>query len=114
MFLRYPRIKVTNYNGNISYSLKFDIINNTANKLPNIIPKVQKIDNKRDIEYLISILNLGLCVAIENGVLNIEEAEAYLYSPYTMEQLEKLDVATVLIDIIHLGTELEDARKFTT
>lgn len=72
---------------------------------------MNKIDNKRDMEYLISILNLGLCVAIENGVLNIEEAEAYLYSPYTMEQLEKLDVAQELIDIIHLGTELEDLES---
>lgn len=70
-----------------------------------------KIADKREIEHLISILNLGLCVAIENGVLNIEEAEAYLYSPYTMEQLEKLDVAQELIDIIHLGTELEDLES---
>lgn len=70
-----------------------------------------KIADKIEIEHFISILNLGLCVAIENGVLSIEEAEAYLYSPYTMEQLEKLGVAQELIDIIHLGTELSDLES---
>jgi Protein of unknown function (DUF3969) len=65
---------------------------------------------KIEIERLLAILNLGICIAIENEVMSLEEAEFYLYSPYTLEQLQKMEVSQQLIDIIHLGTELEDIK----
>jgi hypothetical protein len=77
----------------------------------NPVEMIVKLEEKPDIERFVSIVNLGICTALENGVLTIEEAETYLYSPYTMEQLEKLDVAQELIDIVHLGTELEDIKS---
>jgi Protein of unknown function (DUF3969) len=77
----------------------------TSNKL------MIHLQEKQEIERLISIISLGLCTAIERGVLSLEEAESYLYSPYTMEQLEKLGVDRKLIDVVHLGTELEDIKS---
>lgn len=50
---------------------------------------VIKLQDKTEIERLISLINLGICAALEREVLSIEEAEYYLYSPYTMEQAEK-------------------------
>ena len=75
------------------------------------IKLVIQLEDKSEIERLISIVNLGICTALESGILSIEEAESYLYSPYTMEQLEKLGVAQKLIDVVHLGTELEDIKN---
>lgn len=72
---------------------------------------VIKVSGKVEIERLIAILNLGVCSALDNNVLSIEEAAAYLYSPYTMEQMKKLGLAQELIDTIHLGTELEDVES---
>ena len=73
--------------------------------------KIIQLDNKIEIERLICILNLGICAALNSGSLTIEEAETYLYSPYTMEQLEKLGVDQELIELIQLGTELEDVKS---
>ncbi len=70
-----------------------------------------KVEEKVEIEILVSIINLGICAAHKEGVISIEEAESYLYSPYSMEQLKKLGVEQELIDIIHLGTELEDVKS---
>ena len=72
---------------------------------------IVQLQDKPEIERLISIINLGICTALESGVLTLEEAESYLYSPYTIEQLEKLGVAQKLIDLVHLGTELEDIKS---
>ncbi|ELR99522.1 DUF3969 family protein [Gloeocapsa sp. PCC 73106] len=70
-----------------------------------------KLDDKKEIERLISILNLGICTGLKQRSLTISEAESYLYSPYTMEQLKKIGIAQELIDLIHLGTELEDLES---
>lgn len=72
---------------------------------------VIQLQDKAEIERLISLINLGICAALENQALSIEEAEFYLYSPHTMEQLQELGVAQELIDVVHLGTELEDVKS---
>lgn len=72
---------------------------------------VIKVSGKVEIEHLIAILNLGICSALDNNLLRIEEAATYLYNPYTMEQMKKLGLAQELIDTIHLGTELEDVES---
>ena len=76
-----------------------------------LVKTVIQLENRTEIELLISLLNLGLCAALNSGCLTIEEAEIYLYSPYTLEQLEKLGVDRELIDLIQLGTELEDVQS---
>lgn len=70
-----------------------------------------KVDEKEEIEIFVSIIILGLCTALREGVLGIEDAEGYLYNPYSMERLKKLAVNQELIDIVHLGAELEDIKS---
>jgi hypothetical protein len=70
-----------------------------------------KVDEKEEIEIFVSIIILGLCTALKEDVLGIEDAESYLYNPYSMERLKKLAVNQELIDIVHLGTELEDVKS---
>jgi len=50
------------------------------------------IKNKDDIERFILILNVGMMTAIKEGVISIEEAENYLYSPYSVEKIRKLGI----------------------
>jgi len=77
----------------------------------NAMEMVIQVEDKTEIERLLSILNIGLCVAIEQGTLSIETAEHYLYSPYTLEKLQELGVSPQLLQVVHLGTELEDVKS---
>ncbi|MGK7878257.1 MAG: DUF3969 family protein [Xenococcaceae cyanobacterium] len=70
-----------------------------------------QLEDKAEIERLISLISLGICAALKKGIVNLEAAESYLYSPYTIEQLKSLEVDQELIDLIHLGTELEDVES---
>ncbi|MEZ4865815.1 MAG: DUF3969 family protein [Caldilineaceae bacterium] len=72
---------------------------------------VIQLDNNTEIERLLAILNIGLCVALEQGALSIEAAERYLYTPYTLGKLEQLGISSQLLHIVHLGTELEDVES---
>ncbi len=55
-------------------------------------------------------MSLGICAAIVGESLSIAEAES-LFNPHTLEQLETLGLASDLIEIVHLGTELEDVQS---
>lgn len=74
----------------------------------NAMEMVIKVKDKTEIARLMSILNLGLCTAIEQGVLPIATAEDYFYSPYTLEKLEALGLSPQILRLVQLGTELED------
>ncbi len=67
--------------------------------------------NKDDIERFLLIINIGLMAAIKEGVVDIHEADTYLYSPYSAKKLEMIDVSKDIIDLIHLGWELEDVKS---
>jgi hypothetical protein len=60
------------------------------------------------IERLVAILSLGLCSAIKHEVINIDEAEHILYSPFTIKKLTEIGSHQEIIELIHAGTELED------
>ena len=77
----------------------------------NAMEMVIEVEDKTEVERFLSILNLGLCVALEQGILSIEAAEQYLYSPYTLEKLQQLGVSPELLQVVHLGTELEDVES---
>jgi hypothetical protein len=62
-------------------------------------------------EKLLTIISLGLSVAIKHQVINIDEAEQLLYSPLTMKKLNEMGVNPEMIDLIHAGTELEDLES---
>lgn len=69
------------------------------------------VDAPVEIETLVAVLSLGLCAALENQSLTIDEASGYLFGPYTMSLLRRVKASTELIDLIHLGSELEDVER---
>ncbi len=67
--------------------------------------------DKVTVEYLITIFTLGLATALQNKVMDIDTAERFLFTPYTMKLLTKHSVSPELIGLIHSGTELEDTER---
>ena len=63
------------------------------------------------LEKLLTVLSLGLCVAIKKHAIDINEAEQLLYSPFTMNTLDEFGANKALIELIHAGTELEDLES---
>lgn len=67
----------------------------------NAMELVIQVEDKTEIERLLSILSLGLCSALEQDALSIEAAERYLYSPYTLELLqEKLNISPEVLQVV--------------
>jgi Protein of unknown function (DUF3969) len=72
-----------------------------------------------DVSQLVAVMSLGLCAAmvydrpevIAGGSVTIEEAERRLFNPKVLAQLTGLGVAESLLEIVHLGTELEDVQS---
>lgn len=69
------------------------------------------ISGKQESERLLSIIQLGLVSALEKEIISIEEAEGYLFSPYTVEKLEKIGLSENIIEVIRKGCELEDIES---
>jgi len=69
------------------------------------------IEEISEIERFILILNMGLAVALEKKILSIEEVENFLFSPYSIDKLEKLKVNEDIIRLINLGCELENVER---
>lgn len=69
------------------------------------------ITGKSGSERLVSIIQLGIITALENEIMSIEEAEGYLFNPFTAEKLEKYGFNKEVIDIIRDGCELEDIES---
>ncbi|RKZ57096.1 MAG: hypothetical protein DRR08_19930 [Candidatus Parabeggiatoa sp. nov. 2] len=57
-------------------------------------------------ERLVTVLSLGLSVAIKNQVIEIDGAEQLLYSPLTI--LNELGIDQQIINLMRAGTELEN------
>ena len=69
------------------------------------------ISGKNKGEKLVSIIQLGLLFALEKQIISIEEAEGYLFNPYTVNKLEMYGLREEVIDIIREGCELEDIQS---
>lgn len=63
------------------------------------------------VEKMILIKIIGVMECLEKELIVIEEAEKILFSPYSMEFLKKKGINKEIIEIIHLGTELEDVES---
>lgn len=72
---------------------------------------LMKPATKEDLEKVILINAIGLVEALNKNLITIEEAEKVLFSPYMMEQLEYINVSKPVLEVIHLGTELEDVNS---
>ena len=68
------------------------------------------VENRSQIECLVATLSLGLCAALESKSLSINEANSYLYAPFTLSLLKQVEASSELLKLVHLGSELEDYR----
>jgi hypothetical protein len=69
------------------------------------------VEGKTEIERIILIMNVGVVTALEQEILSIQEAENFLFSPYSMEKLKELGVDEKVIRLINLGCELENVER---
>jgi Protein of unknown function (DUF3969) len=58
------------------------------------------------------VVSLGLCTALETGSVSLAEAEAQLLNPRVLAKLQALALPQMLIDLVHLGTELDDVQRW--
>ncbi|QSX06721.1 DUF3969 family protein [Sedimentibacter sp. zth1] len=72
--------------------------------------KIQQ-EGKHESEQLIAILELGLLTALEEKVMEIEDVEHLLFNPSTLNKLIDNSFDKEIVDVIHLGTELEDVQS---
>jgi hypothetical protein len=68
-------------------------------------------EGAREAEQLIAVLCVGICVALKSGTMSINEAENCLFSPYTISVLKQLGLSERAVELIHMGTELEDVES---
>lgn len=61
-----------------------------------------------ETEKLLLTLIIGLLNSLKLKIVSLGEVEQALFSPYTMRRLKEEGVRQEIIDIVHLGTELED------
>lgn len=66
------------------------------------------LENNIQINKFILINIIGLMDSLEAGLISIEECEICLFSPYSIEKLEKLHLDKRIIDILQRGCELEN------
>lgn len=69
------------------------------------------ISGMKESERLLSLIMLGSLVALEEEIISIDEAEAFLFNPYIVDKLKELHFSNSLIDIINEGCELEDLQS---
>lgn len=69
------------------------------------------INTKYDIERFILITNIGIMTAIKEGNISIDDAEDYLYSPYSAEKLKNLGINKDVIKMVKLGCRLKDIES---
>ncbi|MFS1512964.1 DUF3969 family protein [Chengkuizengella sp. SCS-71B] len=70
-----------------------------------------EISENNENNRLVSVIQLGLITALQKDIISIEEAEGYLFNPFTVEKLEKYVFSMEVIAIIREGCELEDIQS---
>lgn len=69
------------------------------------------MDDPAEVSQMVVVMSLGMCTAIVAGSLSIEDAERRLFNPQVLARLTELELPEALIEIVHLGTELEDVQS---
>ncbi|AZV78804.1 DUF3969 family protein [Parasedimentitalea marina] len=64
--------------------------------------------NVEAVEKTVATTILGMVEALRVGAIGIRDAEKVFFSPAVMHSLRTLKVSDDLIEVVHLGTELED------
>ncbi|MCA1026581.1 DUF3969 family protein [Cytobacillus kochii] len=67
--------------------------------------------SKEELEKIILLNVEGLIEGINENLITIEESEKILFSPYIMELVDSTGISKEVLEVIHLGTELEDVES---
>ncbi|MBD7938789.1 DUF3969 family protein [Cytobacillus sp. Sa5YUA1] len=67
--------------------------------------------SKEELEKIILLNVIGLIEGINENLITIEESENILFSPYIMELVDSIGISKEVLEVIHLGTELEDVES---
>lgn len=68
------------------------------------------VNRTNEANILVLVCAIGL-LELENDLLTIEECDQYLFSPYSLDILQRKGIDQNINDIVHLGTELEDIES---
>lgn len=68
-------------------------------------------NKKYQANIMVLVCIIGLLDSLKDGILSIDECEQYLFSPYSLKVLRRKGIDKRIIDIVHLGTELEDVES---
>lgn len=66
------------------------------------------------IQRILALLALGICDALQNKVISINEAEDLLFSPHTLRRCQVMEALPKLVGIIREGTELDAIDRILT
>lgn len=68
------------------------------------------VNKTNEANVLVLVCAIGL-LEVENDLLRIEDCDQYLFSPYSLDILQRKGIDQSIIDIVHLGTEIEDIES---
>lgn len=68
------------------------------------------IMNKREIERFVLLSIIGLMDSLSFSAISIEECESYLFSPYSIDKLNNLNLDQQIVELVESGCELEDVE----
>lgn len=63
------------------------------------------------LERMIGLLAIGISVALEKKRLSNDEAAHILFSPSIMRVLKEQDRNPSLVEMVHVGTEIDDVSR---
>jgi len=63
------------------------------------------------LEKIFAVNTIGVITSLQEGLITIEEAEKMIFSPRTMNLVKTKGASEELLNILHLGTELEDVES---
>ncbi|MEH6944943.1 DUF3969 family protein [Bacillus sp. JJ722] len=67
--------------------------------------------NLAQLEKLILVNISGVVECLRNKLITVEHAEKAIFSPYSIDLLKNKGICTEIIDLIHMGMELEDIES---
>ena len=74
------------------------------------MPFTFQASTSHDQARLVAVLAAGLSEALLAGAVPLEHAMIALFNPFTLARLEEAGADPRAMELIHLGTELEDVR----
>ena len=78
------------------------------------VPEIFEMTDRAEVEQSVAVMSLELCTAIVGSSVSLTEAENRLFNPKVLSRLEILGLPESLIEIVHLGIELEDVQSGKT